>query len=77
VILLDVDLPGLNGLALLRALRDDGVLGRSQVVMLTARSVESEVLEALELGAQDHVAKPFSIAVLLQRMRRILRRPGR
>jgi DNA-binding response OmpR family regulator len=50
----------------------DGVLWRTRVIMLTFRSAESEVVEALELGAFDHVAKPFSLPVLLQRIRRTL-----
>jgi DNA-binding response OmpR family regulator len=44
----------------------------ARVIMLTARSGEREVLEALELGAFDHVAKPFSVPVLMQRIRRAL-----
>jgi len=43
-----------------------------RVIMLTVLSVESEILEALELGACDHVAKPFSLPVLLQRIRHTL-----
>lgn len=73
LILLDIDLPGLNGLAVLRALRNDGTLRRSRVVVLTAHTAEQEIVEALELGAEDHVAKPFSLAVLLERIRRVLR----
>ena len=70
VILLDVELPGLNGLGVLRRLAQSGVLRRSRVIMLTARAAESEVLEAMRLGAFDHVAKPFSLPVLMQRIRR-------
>jgi diguanylate cyclase (GGDEF)-like protein len=73
VVLLDVDLPGLDGLGLLRALARDRVLDRTRVIMLTARSVETEVLQALDQGAYDHVAKPFSIPVLVQRVRRAMR----
>ena len=72
LILLDVDLPGMDGLSVLRQLARDGVLDRSRVIMLTARAGETEVLEALELGAFDHVAKPFSVPVLMQRVRRAL-----
>ncbi|MET0396845.1 MAG: response regulator [Longimicrobiaceae bacterium] len=77
VVLLDVDLPGLDGVGVLRALGAAGVLARTRVVMLTARSSEAETLKTLELDAFDHVAKPFSIPVLLQRIRRALgtRRP--
>jgi DNA-binding response OmpR family regulator len=57
----------------LRALARDRVLERTRVVMLTVRAGEREVLDALELGATDHVAKPFSIPVLVQRVRRALR----
>jgi diguanylate cyclase (GGDEF)-like protein len=71
--LLDVDLPGRDGLGVLRALARDGVLERTRAIMLTVRAGEREVLDALELGAFDHVAKPFSIPVLLQRVRRALR----
>ncbi|HVD37859.1 MAG TPA: response regulator, partial [Solirubrobacterales bacterium] len=74
LILLDVDLPGMDGLAVLRRLARDGVLGRTRVIMLTAHSGETEVVEALELGACDHVSKPFSVPILIQRIRRALRR---
>jgi DNA-binding response OmpR family regulator len=65
-----VDLAGRDGFAVLRALARDDVLARSRVLMLTARANEPEVLKAFELGAFDHVAKPFSVQVLLQRIRR-------
>jgi diguanylate cyclase (GGDEF)-like protein len=74
LVVLDVDLPGLDGLSVLRRLARDDVLSGTRVIMLTARSGEAEVLEALELGACDHVAKPFSVPVLMQRIRRALRR---
>lgn len=70
--LLDVDLPGLDGLSVLKKMADAGVLSKVNVIMLTARSAEAEVLRAMELGAFDHVAKPFSIPVLLQRLARAL-----
>jgi diguanylate cyclase (GGDEF)-like protein len=73
LVLLDVDLPGYDGLSVLRALARDRVLDRTRVVMLTVRAGQREVLDALEMGAVDHVAKPFSIPVLLQRVRRALR----
>jgi diguanylate cyclase (GGDEF)-like protein len=74
LVVLDVDLPGLDGLSVLRRLARDDVLSATRVIMLTARSGEAEVLEALELGACDHVAKPFSVPVLMQRIRRASRR---
>jgi DNA-binding response OmpR family regulator len=64
----------MDGLAVLRRLARDGVLGRTRVIMLTAHSGEAEVVEALELGACDHVSKPFSVPILIQRIRRALKR---
>jgi CheY-like chemotaxis protein len=72
VVLLDVGLPGLDGLSLLRRLAAEGVLAATRVIMVTVRTTEAEILEALELGAFDHVAKPFSVPVLLHRIQRAL-----
>jgi len=72
VVLLDWDLPGIDGLRLLRRMAENGALERSRVIMLTSRSSESDVLEALAAGAIDHVAKPFSVPVLMQRVRHAL-----
>ena len=74
LLLLDWDLPGVDGLRILRTLRERGVLERMRVIMLTARGAEREVLEALQAGAVDHVTKPFSVPVLMQRVRRVLDR---
>ncbi len=74
LLLLDWDLPSLDGLRVLRTLRERGVLDRMQVIMLTARGAEGEVVAALESGAIDHVTKPFSVPVLMQRVRRALDR---
>lgn len=72
VILLDVDLPGLDGLSLLKRLAWDGVLGESRVIMLTAPSVTNEAHTALELGACDYLVKPFNLPVAIQRIRQAL-----
>lgn len=72
VVVLDWDLPGLNGPGVLHKLAEDGGLDSSRVIMLTGRTREDEVLRVLEMGAVDHVAKPFSLPVLLQRVRRQL-----
>jgi diguanylate cyclase (GGDEF)-like protein len=74
LLVLDWDLPGLDGLRVLRSLRDSGLLKRTRVIMLTARGTEAEVLEVLEAGAVDHVTKPFSVPVLMQRVRRAMER---
>ncbi|HVS59418.1 MAG TPA: response regulator [Gemmatimonadaceae bacterium] len=73
LILLDVDLPSLNGLDVLRRLNAVKVTRVSSVVMLTARTGERDVLAALELGAIDHIAKPFSVPVLMHKVRTVLR----
>jgi diguanylate cyclase (GGDEF)-like protein len=74
VILLDWDLPGLDGLSVLRQLAGDGRLAATRVIMLTARTSEDETVQALELGATDFVPKPFSVPVLVERLRRALER---
>jgi diguanylate cyclase (GGDEF)-like protein len=73
VILLDIDVPALNGLEVLRRLNSGGITEKSSVVMLTARTGESDVLAALDLGATDHIAKPFSVPVLMHKVRSVLR----
>ncbi|HWH93105.1 MAG TPA: response regulator [Baekduia sp.] len=74
VVLLDVDLPELDGLDVLRRLRDAGVLQDTRVVMLTGRSSEQETRDALALGAFDHIAKPFTVPVLMHKVRSALER---
>jgi diguanylate cyclase (GGDEF)-like protein len=72
ILLLDVNLPGLDGLSLLKRLAEEHVTQDTRIIMLTARSADSDIVTALEAGAFDHVAKPFSLPVLLQRIRRAL-----
>ncbi len=72
VILLDVELPGMDGLAVLKRLACDGVLARTRVIMLTAPSVHNEAQIALELGAFDCMVKPFNPPVAVQHIRRAL-----
>jgi diguanylate cyclase (GGDEF)-like protein len=73
VILLGVDLPGINGLEVLRRLNAMELTRMSKVVMLTSRTGERDVLAALELGAIDHIAKPFSVPVLVHKVRMAIR----
>lgn len=72
LVLLDVNMPGMDGLTVLRSLREGGRLEHLHVIMLTARSSEAEVVDALRLGATDHIAKPFSVQVLQERITRAL-----
>ena len=72
IVVLDVNLPSLDGISVLRELSRTGALKETKVIMLTVRSSEPEVLSTLQLGAFDHVAKPVSVPVLMQRIKRAL-----
>lgn len=72
----DVDMPRLDGLGLLRALREHPAGRHLPVMMLTAMGDESYVVRAFELGADDYVLKPFSAREVTARIRRMLRRPS-
>lgn len=74
LVLLDVLLPGLDGLEICKALRRDAHTADIPIVMLTARGEDADVVAALELGADDYLTKPFSPRVLLARMKAVLRR---
>ncbi|GAA1061749.1 response regulator transcription factor [Agromyces bracchium] len=71
-ILLDIMLPGLNGYLVCRALRDAD--DWTPVLMLTAKDGEWDQVEALDTGADDYLTKPFSFAVLVARVRALIRR---
>ncbi len=71
LVVLDLSLPGQDGLDVARALRRDGDV---PIIMLTARSEESDKLVGLELGADDYLTKPFSPKELVARVRTVLRR---
>lgn len=72
LILLDVMLPGIDGLEVCRILRARGM--RMPILMVTARSQEEDIIEGLERGADDYVTKPFSIRQLTARVKAHLRR---
>lgn len=71
-IVLDIMMPGLDGIEVLKRLRREGVL--SPVLFLTARSEVSQRVEGLDAGADDYLPKPFSTSELLARVRAMLRR---
>lgn len=71
-VILDVMLPKLNGFQVLQAIRRDGLM--MPIIILSARTAEMDKVTGLELGAEDYVAKPFSLAELLARVRAALRR---
>ena len=76
VVLLDWMLPGQSGLQLARKWRADSRLKPIPILMLTARRDERDVVEGLELGADDYMKKPFSLAELTARVKALLRRTG-
>jgi two-component system alkaline phosphatase synthesis response regulator PhoP len=74
VIVLDLMLPGMNGMELCRRLRRENQTRRTPIIMLTARTSEADRIAGLDLGADDYIAKPFSVRELLARVRAVLRR---
>ena len=74
LILLDWMLPGQSGFEFARALQRDSAHRQIPVIMLTARDQEEDKVAALETGADDYVAKPFSVSELLARIKAVLRR---
>ena len=74
LIILDLMLPGMSGMDLCRRLRREDQTRRTPVIMLTAKTSEADRVAGLDLGADDYVAKPFSVREFLARVRAVLRR---
>lgn len=74
LVVLDLMLPGIDGLEVCRRVKRDPTTQAVAIVMLTAKGEEADVVAGLELGADDYVTKPFSPRVLLARIRAVLRR---
>lgn len=74
LVILDIMLPGENGLDVCRKIKSHPDLKNIPVVMLTAKTEELDIMLGLELGADDYVAKPFSPKVLFSRIKAVLRR---
>ena len=74
LVVLDLMLPGLDGTEVARRLKADSRTANVPIVMLTARSEETDVVVGLTLGADDYVTKPFSMKILLARINTVLRR---
>jgi two-component system phosphate regulon response regulator PhoB len=74
VVILDLMLPGVDGLEVCRMLKADETTQHIPIVMLTAKGSEADVVTGLELGAADYVTKPFSPRVLMARIKAVLRR---
>jgi two-component system alkaline phosphatase synthesis response regulator PhoP len=76
LVVLDIMLPGIDGLEVCRRLKSDATLSKTPIVMISALGEEKDVVAGLELGADDYVAKPFSPSVLLARVKSVIRRVG-
>ncbi len=74
LVVLDLMLPGLDGLEVCTLLKNDPKTSDAAIIMLTARGEEADVVRGLELGADDYITKPFSPRILLARIRAVLRR---
>lgn len=74
LIILDLMLPGIDGLEVCRVLKRDSRTFNIPIIMLTAKGEEADIVAGLELGADDYVTKPFSVRQLIARMRAVLRR---
>jgi DNA-binding response OmpR family regulator len=76
LILLDVMMPFVDGFEVLRRLKEDAELKHIPVIMLTARTGDSDFSTSFEIGAADYVEKPFSIVKLVTRIHKVLRDSG-
>lgn len=74
LIFLDLMLPGISGLDVCRRLKSKEETANIPIIMLTAKSDESDIIVGLEMGADDYITKPFSAKLLIARMRTVLRR---
>lgn len=75
LIVLDLMLPGIDGLEVCRTLKSEPATSKIPIVMLTAKGEETDVVVGLEMGADDYITKPFSPRVLIARLKAVLRRP--
>ena len=72
--ILDIMLPGMDGMEILSRIRKDPVLGRVPVIMLTAKDSEYDIAKGLDDGADDYIPKPFGILELISRVKAAIRR---
>ena len=74
LVVLDIMLPGMDGLDVCKALKKNEKTQHIPIIMLTAKGEESDVVTGLELGADDYIVKPFSPKILISRIKTVLRR---
>lgn len=76
LVLLDIMLPGEDGLSILKRLRGDSRYNNIPIIMLTAKGSEADKVKGLNSGADDYIAKPFGVTEMLARINAVLRRSG-
>ena len=74
LILLDLMLPGIDGLELCAMLKNNSSHASIPIIMVSAKGEESDIIKGLELGAYDYITKPFSVKILVTRVKTVLRR---
>ena len=74
LVILDVMLPGMDGVSILRKMKDSAATKRLPVIMATARGMEYDKIQSLDLGADDYLVKPFGMMEMVSRVRAVLRR---
>jgi two-component system alkaline phosphatase synthesis response regulator PhoP len=77
LVLLDILLPGIDGIQVCKLLRSEEKTRHVPIIMVTAKGEEQDIIEGLEIGADDYITKPFSPKVMLARVRAVLRRKQR
>jgi len=74
LVLLDIMLPGTDGLTVLKMLKDNAATRDIPVIMLTAKGSEFDIVQGLDMGADDYITKPFGVLELVSRIKSVLRR---
>jgi len=76
LVVLDIMLPGIDGLSVCRIVRNDEEVAHIPIIMLTARDMQGDKMVGLDSGADDYITKPFGLGEFLARVRAVLRRAG-
>lgn len=74
LVLLDIMLPGMDGIAILKSIRSNTKIKRMPIILLTAKNDEIDTVLGLEMGADDYISKPFGIHEVIARIKAVLRR---
>ena len=74
LVILDVMLPGMDGVSILRKMKDNAATKRLPVIMATAKGMEYDKIQSLDLGADDYLVKPFGMMEMVSRVRAVVRR---